>query len=47
MNNLSQLDLGSTILSIALAAGFVAFAALVLRLVVKGITSIFRNLKNK
>ncbi len=45
MNSLSQIDLGSTILSIALAAGFVAFAVLVFRLVTIGITKIFRALK--
>ncbi len=34
------MDLGETILSIALAAGFVAFGALILRLLVNGIKQI-------
>ena len=44
MEKFSQIDLGSTILSIALAAGFVAFGILIFRLLVSGITSIFKTI---
>jgi len=43
MNSLNQIDLGATILSIALAAGFVAFGILVIRILINGITRIFKN----
>ena len=45
MNSLSEVDLGAIVLSIALAAGFVAFGILIFRLIIGAITSIFRKLK--
>ncbi len=45
MDKLSQMDLGSTILSIALSAGFVAFGALVFRLLILGVSTLLKKLK--
>ena len=45
MNQLSEMDLGATVLSIALAAGFVAFGLLLFRLLVNGVKTILRKLK--
>ena len=47
MGNLNEIDLGATILSLALAAGFVAFAILIIRLVISGISSIISRFKKE
>ncbi len=44
MEKLGQMDLGATILSIALSAGFVAFGFLVLRILMIGIKSVINRL---
>ncbi|WP_041391078.1 hypothetical protein [Prochlorococcus marinus] len=47
MKDIGQIDLGATILSIAVAAGFVAFAILLFRLVVTGISKGINLLKSQ
>ena len=43
MNTLSNLDLGSTILSIAVAAGFIACGLVILRLFTEAIKKLVSN----
>ena len=45
--SLKDLDLGSTILSLAIAAGFIAFLALVLRVILLGVNFLMENINNR
>ncbi len=45
MKDFSQIDLGATILSVAIAAGFLAFAFLVFRVLVIGISAAINRMK--
>ena len=47
MEKFSQMDLGATILSLVLAAGFVAFGVLVYRLLMIGLAIISGKIKKK
>ncbi len=43
MERLSEIDLGSVILSLAVITGFLAFGVLIIRLIVGAIKEIFSN----
>ncbi len=45
MQDISQIDLGSSILSIVLIMGFVAFGFLVLRVLLIGISAAFKKIR--
>ena len=47
MKDISQIDLGATILSITIAGGFVAFAFLVLRIFLAGFTKVWKKFVKK
>ena len=47
MKDISQIDLGATILSITIAGGFVAFGFLVLRILMAGITKVLKKFGKK
>tara|TARA_Y100001968_G_scaffold333927_1_gene401216 strand:+ start:9173 stop:9319 length:147 start_codon:yes stop_codon:yes gene_type:complete len=45
MDSLSELDLGSTLLSLAIAGGFIAFGFLILRTLFMGIRYLFDKIR--
>ncbi len=47
MANFSELDLGSTFLSIAVGIGFLGFGLVIIRFILTGINFIFENFKIK